>query len=101
MAFPAFHGGVQRSRPSCFEAVTEEMDFAQALQPSSVRYLKAQLMDAFLESLDKTLLHTDVPDTAEPSPLRFYLEPSWMNWTSRSCVRSRGQSVRRPEAANR
>lgn len=58
-----------------FEAVTEDMDFGQALQALQLQIPQGPLMDAFMDSLDKTLLHTDVPDTAEPSPLRFYLEP--------------------------
>lgn len=58
-----------------FEAVTEEMDFAQALEAIVSQIPAGPLMDAFMDSLDKTLLHTDVPETAEPSPLRFYLEP--------------------------
>jgi len=58
-----------------FEAVTEDMDFAQALEAIQSQIPEGPLLDAFLDSLDKTLLHTDVPDTAEPSPLRFYLEP--------------------------
>ncbi len=56
-----------------FEGVTDKMDFSEALFAIK-RQIPEELMGFFLESLDKTLLHTDVPDVPEPVPLRFCSE---------------------------
>ncbi len=53
-----------------FEAVTEEMNFNTALEAISGQ-IPAELMPIFIDSLDKTLLHNDVPDVPEPPPLVF------------------------------
>lgn len=56
-----------------FESVTDKMDFGEALHVLK-RQIPEALMDFFMESLDKTLLHTEVPNVPEPVPLRFCSE---------------------------
>jgi hypothetical protein len=53
-----------------FEWVTEQMTFSEALHVVK-REVPSNLLPFFLESLDKTLLYTDVEGVPEPSPLRF------------------------------
>jgi 5'-3' exonuclease len=56
-----------------FESVTDKMDFGEALYVLQ-RQIPEELMGFFMESLDKTLLHTEVPGVPEPVPLRFCSE---------------------------
>jgi 5'-3' exonuclease len=53
-----------------FEWVTDKMTFAEALKVVH-REVPEHLRPFFLESLDKTLLHTDVENVPEPAPLIF------------------------------
>lgn len=53
-----------------FEWVTDKMTFEEALFVVK-REIPEDLRDYFLESLDKTLLYTDVEGVPEPSPLVF------------------------------
>lgn len=53
-----------------FEAVTEDMSFTDALAALQAQ-IPANLLPAFMDSLDKTLLHSDVRDVPEPQELRF------------------------------
>lgn len=53
-----------------FEWVTEKMTFSEALFVVK-REIPGDLLPFFMESLDKTLLYTDVEGVPEPSPLTF------------------------------
>lgn len=53
-----------------FEWVTDKMTFAEALTAVQ-RRIPENLLPFFLESLDKTLLYTDVENVPEPAPLVF------------------------------
>lgn len=53
-----------------FEWVTEQMTFQEALHVVT-REIPKDLLPFFLESLDKTLLHTEVPDIPDPMALEF------------------------------
>jgi 5'-3' exonuclease len=53
-----------------FESVTEEMNYSQALEVIQSQ-IPAELQACFLESLDKTLLHNNVPGVPPPAPLAF------------------------------
>jgi 5'-3' exonuclease len=53
-----------------FEGVTEQMVFSEALAAVQ-QQIPENLMPFFLESLDKTLLFTDVEGVPEPTPLVF------------------------------
>lgn len=53
-----------------FEAVTEKMLFWEALEAIQNQIPK-ELLPVFLDSLDKTLLHTEVPDVPEAAELVF------------------------------
>ncbi|MBV5345022.1 MAG: hypothetical protein JZU63_05550 [Rhodoferax sp.] len=53
-----------------FESVTADMDFSSALE-ELLRQIPKELQSFFMESLDKTLLHTDIEDVPDPSPLVF------------------------------
>ncbi|MDD1733165.1 MAG: hypothetical protein LUQ53_04260, partial [Methanothrix sp.] len=53
-----------------FEAVTEAMNFESALATIQAQ-IPEDLLPYFLDSLDKTLLHNDVPGVPEPAELRF------------------------------
>ena len=67
-------GGVPRWGPKkvakVFEWVTDKMNFSEALFVVK-REIPEDLLPYFLESLDKTLLYTDVEGVPEPSPLTF------------------------------
>jgi hypothetical protein len=54
-----------------FEAVTDQMDFLEAMQAIQLQIPQGELMNFFMASLDKTLLHTDVPGVPEPGDLVF------------------------------
>jgi 5'-3' exonuclease len=53
-----------------FEAVTESMSFVEALAAVR-RQIPREFQAIFMESLDATLLHTDVPGVPEPAELSF------------------------------
>ena len=53
-----------------FEAVTEGMNFSQAMEAIQAQ-IPPHLVADFMESLDMTLLHTDVPGLEDPAPLTF------------------------------
>lgn len=53
-----------------FEAVKPEMSFKEALDVILAQ-IPEELQQIFLDSLDKTLLHTEVDGLPDPSPLRF------------------------------
>ena len=53
-----------------FEAVTDKMNFNQALEMVQAQ-IPFHLMGDFLESLDKTLLHTEIEGMPEPADLKF------------------------------
>lgn len=53
-----------------FEAVAEGMNFESAFETVK-RQVPDELMEDFLYSIDKTLLHTDLEGIPEPEPLKF------------------------------
>lgn len=53
-----------------FESVTDKMNFSEALQVIQ-RQIPDHLMASFMDSLDKTLLHTEVPEVPEPGDIAF------------------------------
>lgn len=55
---------------SLFEAVTEAMNFESALE-TILAQIPDDLKPDFLDSLDKTLLHSDVPGLPDPAELVF------------------------------
>jgi len=54
-----------------FEAVTDKMNFCEALRVVQDQIPEGELLDLFMASLDKTLLHMDVPGVPEPTDLVF------------------------------
>lgn len=67
---PGIKGWGDKKVRKLFESVTEDMDFTAAYHTIE-QQVPPQFKQVFLESLDKTLLHDDVPGVPEPSSLEF------------------------------
>ncbi len=52
-----------------FEAIPNNMPFDQVVQAIDAQ-IPEELKDAFWSSLDRTLLHTDVPNVPDPAPIK-------------------------------
>jgi 5'-3' exonuclease len=69
-AVPGIKGWGPKKVEKLFEAVTEDMDFEQALGAIDAQ-IPADLKSSFYTSLDLTLLDPGVPGVPEPAPLVF------------------------------